>query len=220
MRPSGEKLDELRDEVARRTAALSDGSLRPDLSKLDDGEARELFELTTSETALSEKQRARWEYLVERGAAREGLFARLRDFDAIQREARELHRGIARRPFTRKEERGLFAELADQIEGGFLNAEHVAVVAMLLISFQSAKPFGKKQRFDVVGGESVLVIDANWGLISDSLDDVGMFARWRQILEHLERNAWVTVERRGPEWSIRLGVRATRALGGGKAKAA
>lgn len=218
--PSSDTLAAVKNQITVVTSGYGDGygGLRVDWDELSADERRELVALTQeaddedgfSLTRLGRKLR-RWEALVEKATGADGLFSESREWAEIKRQVAELHRETARLPISRKEEKGLLAELGEQVRGGYLHGDHVALLALLLVAFESGLPLGRG-RFEGSGANAVLAIDANMGLISEAMDDNGVFVRWRQILEHLERNAWVAVERNGPAWRIRLATRAKGAM--------
>jgi hypothetical protein len=224
---SGEQLAAMKNQIARATSTLRDGGVRVDPDLLSEDEQRELRDLVREASEggwtldkLDKKQQRRFEQLVERGAGDDGIFERARQDSEIRALARSALREAVRRPITRREERGLLAELGRQIRGGYLNVDHAAAVVVLLIAFESGETFGPKQRFEGTGADAVLVIDANWGFASERHDPGGVFAGWKKLVDHAAKNAWFVVGKAGPEWRISLGARALRVMGAAPTKRA
>jgi hypothetical protein len=222
---SDDTLKSIRDFVAMRTITLKENGLRIDWKNLDDAETRELVELTQEAERgeggfrldrLSKRRARRWEALAARGSGEpESFFEDARQMAEIRALATEANRVAVRRPITRREEGGLFDEFVSQFsaEPPFLFADHLALGIVIFACLHSGKAIGPRSRIEQIDGESALIVDSTFGVVGSQRDPYSMFARWRQGLQHLERNAWVQVMRNGNEWTIRPGPRALRAMG-------
>jgi hypothetical protein len=211
--PSRESLGATKDEIARRTAAIPQGSLRVDWTRLDNGERRELVDLTRRLGELDKRQTRRWELLVERGTNHSGIFAELRTLDEIARVAKDTVRRLARRPLSSEEERGVFLEIAEDIHRENLWADDAALALLLFAAFASGRPLNRRSRFDVdEDGGTVLIVDRG-AVIGGYFDEEGRFAHQARLLAHLVETSWFTLDKRGSgEWRIGLGSRARAAM--------
>jgi hypothetical protein len=226
--PAKETLGELADLITRRTSAMSPetGGLRPRWDRITEAEQTELVELTRQAYEggtfdlgrLSDKRARKWESLVSAASGVKGnAFADWRAQAEIRSIAAEANRLTVRRPFSKREEHGLFDEFYGQLASvpPCLDAEDVAVAVLILAQLHAGAPLAAMSRIERdAGGEPTLIIDAHHGLADGDTN----LPTWRQCLEQLERNSWFLVQRSGPEWRIGLGLRAKQAMG--KAKAA
>lgn len=212
---SYERLADAADTIARRTAGMEGGSLRVQWDRLDADEQAEVVRLTERLGEHDKQETRRWQQLVEKAAAQPGLFARLVEAAEVRRDIAALARQVVRRPFTRREESGIFHAIAEQVDSGCLLAEHVALLALIFTAFETGGlPPRSRGRIERDGEVPVLVVEPAFGPWGGDFDPEGdVTARWRQNLEHLEANAWVTVERHGGPWRVKPGVRALNALG-------
>jgi hypothetical protein len=207
--PAWETLRACTYEIARRTSALPDGSLRVDLRKLEGSEAAELVALVDQD-ALTDRETRRYEELLERAADKPGLFSRLRDLEGITAAARDLRRTVVRRPFSKTEERGLLAEVSDHVQRGLLHTDHVLVLVTVLSQLATGVALAPHAR---VEDGPVLVVRKDFGLVRGNHDPHSQLTRWVASLAHLERNGWTGVTTVGNEIRIELGPRAKRVMG-------
>jgi hypothetical protein len=214
--------------ISVATVGVKDGGCRIDWRALDTAERDELHELTERAQhgghwdlgRLDKRQRERWEALVELGANSPGIFAERRQLAEIARKAAQVAVDAAKRPFKRDEAASIFGEIAEHLKAGYLNAPTTALLVILIAAFESGEPPREGSYFSGTGVEKTLHFDGNLGLISGRLDPEGVFARWRYDLEHLERNGWVRVAKRGRDWTLTLGPRTRRLIAApAKAKA-
>jgi len=200
-------------------------AIRLDPDRLDDDERERFAELarkaTTDErgvnlSPLGKRDRAALERLLGKAAGEEGLIERRREEAAATAKIRELAERAVRPPARpRFEERGaviLPRAVFEQLRGGYLWIEHVGLLAFIVAQLENGVCLAPQGRYE----DDALVIDHGWGL-AGSADGDGSFGRWKQIIEHLERNAWLDVERSGRQWRIRRGRRLREAA---KARAA
>jgi hypothetical protein len=206
--PAWETLRACTYEIARRTSALPDGSLRVDLRNLEGSEAAELVALV-DQGALNDRETRRYEELLERAADKPGLFSRLRDLEGIAASARDLRRTMARRPFSRQEESGLLAEIGAHLENGYLDADSTVVLVAVLAQFATGVPLAPRARMEA----GVLIVHTSFGILGADRDPESHLARWRKAVEHLARNSWLSVTPSGNEIRIALGPRAKRVMG-------
>jgi hypothetical protein len=212
-RPSSERLSSVRDEIARRTAGLPDGSLYVDVQRFDDDEARELCTLTDQlfrSAPLDERDQARWNELVEQGADRPGRFAKLADERTLRSQMRELAaraRRPAPQPKPQFEQPGtlilpafLFAWLKRQPPA--IHLEHLGLLSFVLLQLEAGECLMPHGRLE---GDA-LVISTQYGLGS-RFDPSHRFGKWQAALEHLATNDLLRVERRGGEIFVRRGRR-------------
>jgi hypothetical protein len=226
--PTKETLDGIHDFVVRRTSAIADGGLRIKWANLTEDEIGEVVALTREAQEgddgfklerLGSKKAARWEKIVGKGAGAPDFFANYRAAEEIRAIAAEATRLSVRRPIRRREELGLFDEFVNQLTATPPNlfADHAAVGLLVFAQMHAGTAFAARSRVERdADGTPVLVINTSYGLFGDR-DPEGRFANWPDALKQLEANAWFRVERHGPEWKIRPGARATRAMAGGAA---
>ncbi|MFL5943685.1 MAG: hypothetical protein ACJ75L_10525 [Gaiellaceae bacterium] len=220
--PNTETLLDVKDKIARATSGYRDGGLRVNANRLTEPEQWELIELTREASTGGwswerlGKGRRRLEALIEKAADARDVFADARAAAEIQALAAQAHVEAVRRPLSRKEEHGVFAELARQVEGGALGVADVGMIAALVTSFVGGRPLAPRSRIERVDGEAVLVIDAGFGPFSADLDPEGQLAgRWQETLHHVaDNNGWFEVTKRGSEWSIAPGPRLRAAMDG------
>jgi hypothetical protein len=222
--PNRDTVMEIRDVIARETSGYRPGGLRCDFDRLSEDDQRKVIDLVReagkgggwSWTKLSKKDRTTLEKLIERAADTPGLFKQTRDMEEIAALAAEAHVAAVRRPLSRKQEHGIFAELARQVEDGHLHAPHVALIALVLTIYTSGRALGPRSRVEsLADGEPVLIVDAVFGPLGGNLDpDSEISARWKQNLSHLEANSWLEVRRNGPEWWVSPGARLRAVMAG------
>ena len=222
--PSRDTLQEMRDTIAVHTSGFKPGGLRCDFGRLPEGDQVRVVELVReagkgrawSWDKLSKKNRATLETLVELASGEPGIFAGTRDLEEIQALAAEAHVAAVRRPLSRKQESGIFAELARQVEGGHLQAPHIGLLAILLTIYSSGRALGPRSRVEsLADGEPVLILDAVFGPLGGNLDpDSELSARWKQNLDHLVANSWLEVAKSGPEWRVSPGRRLRAVMAG------
>jgi hypothetical protein len=199
--------------------------VRCDPERLDDDEREQFAELARKATSeergvnlspLGRRERAALERLLEKAAGEADLFERRREEAAATARIRELaERAVRPSARPRFEERGaviLPRAVFEQLRGGYLWVEHVGLLAFVVAQMENGVCLAPQGRYE----DGSLVIDHGWGL-TGSCDGEGTFSRWKQIIEHLERNAWLDVERSGRQWRITRGRRLREA---GKARAA
>jgi hypothetical protein len=224
--PHRDTLAEIRDIVAVRTSGYRPGGLRCDFSRFSEDEHRRAIELvreadkgTWSWDRLGKPgkgKRGELEGLIEKASAEPGIFARARELDEIAAIAAEAHRESVRRPLHRKQEASIFAELGKCIENGWLEAPHVAVLALVLVAFSTGRPLGPRGRVESLdGGLVALVVDSQFGPFSGALDPEGQLApRWAQTADHLVANEWLAVTKNGREWWVSPGARLRAVMAG------
>jgi hypothetical protein len=223
---NADELHAARAQVARATG------INIDVHRLDADEKAELVELTKGigfppgeprepgatrhdPSQLAPKDLRRWEALIERASDKPGWFRQQRE----ERETLSTLRQLAIRAKTpqaraRWEERGsviLPKEVFDHVASGALWIEHVGLLSYLLGVLENP---GLAREPHVRVENDALVFDWTWGLLGSHDSDDGTFSGWRRMLEHLEHNSWLQVERDGRTWRIRRGPRAQRALEG------
>ena len=153
---------------------------------------------------------------MEQATGEPGVFDRTREELSLRARARELVRRAKRpeRP-TRRQEYSLLEEIYGQMRKGFIRADQAAILLGVITQLVAAdEPLSPQSRIFNEDGERVLEFNAIYGLLGKASGDVA--ARTLQSLEHLQRNSWVVVSRRGPTVQVRLGTRARRALKEGK----
>ena len=222
--PSRDTLADMRATIAVHTGGLAPGGLRPDFLRLPEDDQRRAVELirkagkgrTWSFSKLSNKDRETLEGLIERAAGEPGVFERARESEEIAALAAEAHRAAVARPVSRRQENGIFEEVARCIEDGFLAVADLAVLASFVTVFVSGKPLGPRSRVEHSGDETVLIVeDANMGPFSGQFDPESQIGpRWQMTLAHLERNEWLNVTRHGKQWTVAPGRRLTLAMAG------
>jgi hypothetical protein len=225
--PSREECAWAAGEITRATVGLTEGGLRLDWHVLDDSETERLVKLTRKATEgggfdyvgrLSKSERNRWESLVERASGAEGIFAKHREQAAFHTKVGELHRKTVARPILRREEPGLIAEIASHVEGGYLEADHLTALMLVLVALQTGKPLLRTQRIEAGADGPLLVLDSTMGFVGGDIDPEAHLSRWPVLLAHLERNGWLTLARKGSELKVGLGSRTQKALGKGGAR--
>ncbi len=212
-----------------RTYALLETPLRLDWSRLDPSEQWRLCDLAEGcwggdrldLSRLAKSERRDLERLVERAAGiAGGYFDSLRDTERIAALAAEERAQAARRPFPRKAEPGLLAEIAAQLQKGVLRADGVAALMVILAQFQTGVALAPRGYFAEFDGESWLVVNPQYGF-AGATDPRGTLAAWQKQVEHLHRNGWIVLDARGgSEWRIKLGPRTLRLIEPAKARAA
>jgi len=220
--PSRDALLEARDIVAVRTSGLRPGGLRCDWGKLDEADQRRAVELvreadrgTWSWTRLG-KKRAGLERLIERAADAPRIFENTRSMEEIAALAAGAHQAAVRRPLSRRQENGVFQEIARCIENGWLNVADLAVLTAFIAAFVGGKPLGPRSRVERMGDETVLVLDdATMGPFFGKFDPEEQIGpRAKMNLAHLEVNEWLTIERSGKQWTVSPGRRLRLAMDG------
>ena len=221
--PNRETLAEIKDIVAVHTSGLRPGGLRCNFDRLSEDDQRRAVELvreadyqTWSWQRLGEKKRKELEGLIERAADARGIFKDTRAAEEIKALADSAHVAAVRRPLSRKEENGIFAEIAVGIEARSLDAASVAMIAVVATAFVSGRPLGPRTRVERDGEQPVLVIeDVSFGLYGGQFDQEEQLApRWKQDLGWLEEAGWFQVDRQGKQWTIKPGSRMRAAMAG------
>jgi hypothetical protein len=223
--PNKESLLNANDVIRAHTAGFNEGlGLAIDFDRLGENEQTRLVGLVDKAGKgrswgwgrLSAKERRELEALIEKGADARGVFEGARSFEEIRALAAQAHTERVRRPLTRKQETSIFAELGRCIEQGWLEAPHVALISLLLIAFSGGRPLGPRSRIEALdGGETVLVVDTQFGPFSADLDPEQQLApRWTQTVDHLAANEWLDVRKNGVEWWISPGGRLRAAMAG------
>jgi len=200
-------------------------AVRCDPDRLDEDEREQFAELASKATTedrgvnlspLGRRERGALERLLEKAAGEAGLFERRREEAVTTARIRELAERAARpRARPRFEERGAIVlpqAIFAQLRSGALWIEHVGLLAFMLAQLENGVSLASQGRLE----DDSLVIDHVYGL-TGSADGDGTFAGWKRILEHLERNEWLDVERSGRRWRITRGRRLREAA---KARAA
>jgi hypothetical protein len=223
-RPSKDAMLEASDRVAIWTNSWHGGSLRIKWSRLGDGEARSLAELTRVgaygggfvPARLDETQRAEFETLVEKGAGLgPGWFERTREQAGLTREVRKLLAEASRpRQPTVAEEDRLVRMLHDLVKRRALHIDRVGVYMYLLgqiISYEAVAPGAFVEGAD---DSTTLVLRRNLGLGANHDPTFNATSRWEEAVEQLDRNGLLEVEHLGgPEVRVRMGWRTLKALG-------
>jgi hypothetical protein len=192
--------------------------------RLSESEQKRLIELVDtagqgrswSWSRLSDKQRRELEGLIEKGSNQRGVFEGARTAEEIRSLAESAHIDSVRRPLTRKQETSIFVELGRCIESGWLQAPHVAVLALVLVSFSTGRPLGPRGRVESLdSGEPALLVDAQFGPFSGELDPEGQLGpRWAQAADHLVANEWLAITKNGREWWVSPGRRLRAVMSG------
>jgi hypothetical protein len=207
-----------------QTAGLVAGGLKADLDRLSEDEQHKVIELVGIAGAggawswqkLTKKQRTTLEELVEKAADNPRFFADARAAAEIQALAASAHKAAVRRPFTRREESGLLRELGDHLVHGYLTADQIAPLLVVFASLERGEAFAPQGRVERdPDGEPVLIVSKSYGLLTERQDWRGSMGAWRQALDHLAKNAWITLDASGGnQYEIRLGSRSKRAMRG------
>jgi len=216
-RPDKDTLRGVGYEIARRTAAMPDGSLRLDWRPLDDGEAAELVDLVEQDEALTRRQIARYEELLEQATGKPGLFAKLRNIESIAAMAREAKRSVVRRSFSTTETNGLLGEIAIHLRDGMLRSDHVLLLVAILSSLELGEGLAPHAR---VEEGPVLIVHRSYGPLGADRDPEMRMSLWREALDHLALNQWVVLGGAGNEIRIELGVRSKQVMAAATKRAA
>jgi hypothetical protein len=225
---SPERLERL---AAARNQIQSSLGIKIDPERLDHDEQVALLELAHGCRAgaepgvhrfnpqqLGRKERSRLEALVEKGAAKPGLFKRHREEATLKQRTAELATR-ARRPSARPrwEERGavvLPRETAFEfLRDGIFFLEHFGLLVYLLAQFENGEALAPRSYFD---GDT-LVIDRNVGIGARFDPEGRMTPRWRETFDHLVANGWFTADTSGSGVRVTRGPRAIAATKGGSA---
>jgi hypothetical protein len=222
--PSRDTLVEIRDVVARETSGYRSGGLRIDWDQLDEDARRRVVELVKEAGAgggwtwnrLSDRKRKELEGLIERGSDARGIFKDTRALEEIKALTEQAHTAAVRRPPSRKQESGIFAELGRCVAEGWLDASHVSVLVLIQIVLSTGRTLGPRSRIETLDdGGTALVVDRQFGLFAESFDPYGELGpRWMQTVDHLAANEWLIVEKNGTEWWIWPGQRMRAAMEG------
>lgn len=204
------------DQLARLTAHRDGGRLRIDWKKLGDDERHDMLEWLPQARSLTGRPLARFEKLLERGCSlpADTFAAERKDAETAAKLAALAARARAR-PVSREAETSFFAEVAGQAARGALHTKHIGALTYLLASFaDGSDPVGTSAHFETdADGTPVLVFPAGHGPFGRAGGgDLG--DGWK-LLQHLERNAWIRLDRSGPRVELRLGIRAKRVLATG-----
>ena len=195
-----------------------------DLDRLEDDEQRDLVALIDKATRdilggsnlsrLSAKETRRYETLVEKTAGQHGAFAAERDAAALRDKARALARRATRTARPKQGgEASLFETVGDHLARNILHAEHVACLGIVLAQLLDGKTLAPEARIEGGGDDVTLVVHDRFGLIGADRDQHDLVAgRWRDAVQHLHRNNYVTLTKQGPEWRIGLSPRTLKAL--------
>jgi hypothetical protein len=219
-----ETVMEIRDVIARETSGYRPGGLRCDFDRLSEDEQWKVIELVReageggawSWKKLGKRSRSTLEKLIEEASDARGVFEDARSMEEIAEIAAEAHTAAVRRPLSRREEVTVFGEIARCIAQGWLTAADLAVLVAFVSAVTTGKPLGPRSRVERVGDHTVLVIDdANMGPFAGSFDPESQVTpRWKQSVDLLEKNEWVTVERLGKQWTVGPGRRLLLAMAG------
>jgi hypothetical protein len=169
---------------------------------------------------LDEKEQARLEGFIARAAGLDAdVFAKTREEHRLKNELNQiLADGRRHEQMLRSEVRDCFSILYGYVESGHLWFEHAGLIVLLFAAFQSGNPLGDRQRFEGSGDDLTLVFDHRFGLLGGRVDPNGRAGNWKRVLDHLVKHRWFTLERRGPEWRLKLGPRSLATLRGTSVK--
>jgi hypothetical protein len=222
-RPNNETLAGTRATITRLTGVRLDAS---HVANLDDGECRELVELTnklhrgedgqlagTNRMRLSPKETRRWEALIEGAIEAPGHFRRLRE----QADTKQTLAHLARKammPPTRPAllpagsvvlPPDLWEHLAHG-EGTILGFEEVAVLVVVAASLENAGALGPHSRVEPGEDDTpVLVLHADFGFGARLDPDDRLASSWKRALSQLEANDWLVVTTEGQEIRVSRG---------------
>jgi hypothetical protein len=219
--PPREQLLAVRDQIARGLG------LRVDLDRLDKGEQVELVEFAGRVSDGTEyrverdrvplaqlPERERFERLVETAAGLErGDLKKQRKAAELKQKIDEATWPLRRKRRPRWEEPGsviLPREVYEHVRDGVLWAEHQLLFVLVAQQLENGTGLAPSAIVeDDAEGDPVLVVDSNLGVLGGDRTEGGL-PRWKQHLEHLEKNHYLAVERTGHVWRIRYGTRAKR----------
>lgn len=223
---SDDTLRSIESFIIRRTSGMVAGGFRTDLRRnLAEDEQAELVALTREAEGdnrsfvlarLSKRKQERWERLVGKAGGDEKFFENYRELEQVKAIASLAHRESVRRPLSRREENGVFREIARCIEHDWLGVADVAVLASFIAAFVGGRALGPRSRIELVGDGTVLVIDdAQMGPFSGRFDEEQQIGpRWLMTLANLETNEWLQVVRNGKQLTISPGRRLQLAMAG------
>jgi hypothetical protein len=194
------------------------------LTRLDPAEQHELVELvklgeTRPESGVGfdwdrlGNRRGRFEELLAAAAGLErDWFARQREeadllgqFRELAAEARRIIRPRYDEPGSLRLPRVAFEHMA--LPQPALTIEQLGLLALIGLSLENMTCICPMGRIEDKGDDAALVLNTTYGVgMTLSVAPDG-YIEWRRDLDHLEKNRWVVIERRGQELHVRRGKR-------------
>jgi hypothetical protein len=198
-----------------------------DLQVLDDDEIRKLLELRkktategggTNMTLLDRSDTKAFEKLVERACSRPNMFSETREREQTNAQIAALA-ARARRPAPRPrfEEQGAVVLSREWIfdwlnrPDPILEIEHLGFLVFVLGQLENGVALTPGGAIEGGGDYAALIVNHNLGF-GVRFDSEQRLGRWRDALDHLDRNKLLEVERRGGELVVRRGRRVLEAL--------
>ena len=163
----------------------------------------------TSASYLDERDRKRYEALVEKAAELPGHFAKQRDDATMRTKLRELARRVNQPPpRPRYEEPGAVVvpreTVFEFVRDGILWVEHLGLFVFLLGQLENGEALSPGARVE----DGALVVNRTGLGVRFFDEDCAAAAAWRRHLDHLVANHLLAVEAKGQELWIRRGPRA------------
>ena len=222
------------DDVLALSASLRKLTRLPaNVRSLEPGDARELRDLLgkarqrvegevvegkrePSLDALSKKDRARCEQLIERSAGEKyiGAFANERAASAHRAEMDSLMAKARRQKRVRHEEEGsviLPALVFQHLRDRFIAVDDLLVLTLVLEQLENAEVLNRGSRIEGFGDDAELVIPRGGRLVRDGLDERELLPGWPNVLDWLHEQGWLRVTKRG-ETRIARGPRWLKAV--------
>jgi hypothetical protein len=231
-RPADEQLPAVRNSLGRWLPSHDMAAL--DFGRLDDGDLADLVDLHRklrdearqrgAESGgddpryLGTRDRKRFKRLVARACGHDDEHFERAEADAeTKAKLRELSIRVNRPPArARLEERGAVVLrrewVFEMLRDGYLWIEHLGLLVYVLAMLENGEPLTRRVRIE---GDALVIDDANLGLLpSDRTDHVWA---WKPILDHLDANGLLAIEKNGRQWRVRRGPRVLEMLEGRRA---
>jgi hypothetical protein len=188
---------------------------RVDASRLEDDDVRRLCDLVgliaiphgVDLDKLSRSERGDLERLIARGAGLDDdHFSKRRERAQRMTEQAEQTAKKRKLPLTRRQQTNVFQVLYQGLADDDLWLDDVSVIAALLCMWSAGKTLDGVTFFTGEGDDLTFHLNASVGFLGRT-GSAGNSDNWRDRLIFLGEERWLRIERRGPEWAIRLGDR-------------